>query len=138
MEDSSANMQDIAEQRAILESIRLYESDQQYKLAINRSLVETKSKVKPSKKLPPAPSTPPAPQESSDSDNVNGSDAESIFEDFSSDEEDPTPPESKSNINNDDLIKRIKDELRLEILDSLKKEAANISTNVNKIIGKKK
>jgi hypothetical protein len=117
MEETFSDTQDIAEQRAILESIRLYESDQQYKQAIKRSMMNSK------KQLPEIgeSTTDSSDNDSSDSDSKSLA-PEEIPEDFSSDEEESIPlVKSKCNISND-VIKKIKDELRHEILESLKNE----------------
>lgn len=119
MEEASGDMQDIAEQRAILESIRLYESEQQYKLAIQRSMNTSKKAIPELAGAINESSSDP----SSDDDDDSKSAAESEFEDFSSDEEETAAAVQPSNNNiSDDLIKKIKDELRLEILESLKNE----------------
>ena len=136
---TSEEFQDIAEQRAILESIRLYESDRQLSDAIKRSMgMENQSKkaVAPKqtkiikKVVEPEPAS-----ESSDSDDEE----KDIFANeikFSSDE-DVGDAESddeiklelpKKKLAQADGLKEIKDKLRAEIIAELKAEEAKKTT----------
>jgi hypothetical protein len=147
MEESN-DFQDIAEQRAILESIRLQESEKQLKTAMQLSLKSTqKPKVQPKAqpKVEESDESDESDESSSDSINiVKPVDDDDIFEDFSdSDVEEPIVPKSSGKKKiiceppGNDLIKKIKDELRAEIMESLKNEAINKARG-NKVDKKKK
>jgi hypothetical protein len=131
---TSEEFQDIAEQRAILESIRLYESDRQLSDAIKRSMgMENQSK----KVVAPKQADPDPASELSDSDD----DAKDMFANeikFSSDE-DADDVESDDEIKLElpkkkqaqapaDGIKEIKAKLRAEIIAELKAEEAKKHT----------
>jgi hypothetical protein len=129
---TSEEFQDIAEQRAILESIRLYESDRQLSDAIKRSMgMENQSK----KAVAPKQADPEPTSESSDSDD----DEKDMFANeikFSSDE-DAADAESDDEIKLElpkkkqapaDGLKEIKDKLRAEIIAELKAEEAKKTT----------